>query len=163
MIRTATQDDLDAIVTLHTEARATYYRGHLPEEEYAGEAEVARSREGWARAVDREDATVLCAEADADGALVGVAAYSVRDGVMNLTQFHVSPAHWREGIGSALHLACVAGWERRGVTAVRLEVFEPNKGAQAFYSACGWAPDPDGARHGDHLVLRLALPRPPRS
>ncbi|WP_405897146.1 GNAT family N-acetyltransferase [Streptomyces sp. NBC_00727] len=163
MIRTAKRDDLDAIVTLHTEARATYYRGHLPEEEYAGEAEVARSREGWARAVDREDTTVLCAEADAGGALAGIAAHSVRDGVMNLTQFHVSPARWREGIGSALHLACVADWERRGLTTARLEVFEHNKGARAFYSACGWVPDPDEPRHGDHLVLRLALPRPPRS
>ncbi|MGW1184772.1 N-acetyltransferase family protein [Streptomyces drozdowiczii] len=163
MIRTATQDDLDAISALHTEARATYYRGHLPEEEYAGEAEVARSREGWARAVDREDATVLCAEADEDGVLAGVAAYSVRDGVMTLTQFHVSPARWRQGVGSALHLACVADWERRGVTTVRLEVFEPNKRAQAFYSACGWVPDPDAPRHGDHVVLRLALTGPPRS
>ncbi|MYS35489.1 RimJ/RimL family protein N-acetyltransferase [Streptomyces sp. KhCrAH-43] len=163
MIRTATQGDLDAIAALHTEARATYYRGHLPEEEYAGEAEVARSREGWARAVDREDATVLCAEADEDGALAGVAAYSVRDGVMTLTQFHVSPARWREGVGSALHHACVADWERRGVTAVRLEVFEPNERARAFYSVRGWVPDPDTPRHGDHLVLRLALPGPPRS
>ncbi|MEU2249706.1 GNAT family N-acetyltransferase [Streptomyces sp. NPDC019224] len=107
--------------------------------------------------MDREDATVLVAEAE--GVLVGVAAHSVRDGVMNLTQFHVSPAHWREGIGSALHLACVSDWQRRGVTVARLEVFEPNQGARAFYSACGWTPDPDLPRHGDHLVLRLAVPR----
>lgn len=156
MIRTATSADLDAIVTLHTEARATYYRGHLPEEEYAGEAEVGRSRDGWAGAIDREGATVLCAESD--GALVGIAAYSVRDGLMNLTQFHVSPAHWREGIGSALHLACLADWQRQGVTDVRLEVFAPNTRARAFYSACGWTPDPDNPRAGDHLVLRLAVP-----
>ncbi|MET7346346.1 GNAT family N-acetyltransferase [Streptomyces sp. NPDC087866] len=159
MIRTATQNDLDAIVTLHTEARATYYRGHLPEEEYAGEAEVSRSREGWARAVDRPDATVLCAEAD--GVLVGIAAHSVRDGVMTLSQFHVSPAHWREGVGSALHRACVAEWQRLGVTEARLEVFEPNKRAQAFYAACGWAPDPDNPLDGDHVVMRLAVPPAP--
>ncbi|WLQ33115.1 GNAT family N-acetyltransferase [Streptomyces castrisilvae] len=156
MIRTATAADLDAIVTLHTEARATYYRGHLPEEEYAGAAEVARSRDGWAGAIGRDDATVLCAERD--GALVGIAAYSVREGSAHLSQFHVSPAHWREGVGSALHIACVAGWQRHGVTEARLEVFAPNTGAQAFYSACGWTPDPDGPRSGDHLVLCRAVP-----
>ncbi|WP_445065215.1 GNAT family N-acetyltransferase [Streptomyces sp. SAS_281] len=159
MIRTAKRDDLDAIVTLHTEARATYYSGHLAEEEYAGPAEVGRARDGWARAVDREDATVLVAEED--GALVGVAAHSVRDGWTYLTQLHVSPAHWREGVGSALHLACVADWQRRGVTRARLEVFEPNRRAQAFYSACGWVPDPETPRHGGHLVLRLAVTQAP--
>ncbi|WP_308381733.1 GNAT family N-acetyltransferase [Streptomyces sp. OfavH-34-F] len=159
MIRTATQDDLDAIVALHTEARATYYSGHLAEEEYAGRAEVSRSRDGWARAVDREDATVLVAERD--GAVVGIAAHSVHDGWTYLTQLHVSPAHWREGIGSALHLACLADWQRRGVTRARLEVFEPNRRAQAFYSACGWAADPETPRNDDHLVLRLAVPQAP--
>ncbi|MYW07445.1 GNAT family N-acetyltransferase [Streptomyces sp. SID2563] len=159
MIRTATQDDLDAIITLHTEARATYYSGHLAEEEYAGAAEVSRSRDGWAGAVDREDATVLVAEKD--GALVGIAAHSARDDGMYLTQLHVSPAHWREGVGSALHLACVADWQRRGVTWARLEVFEHNKRAQAFYSARGWVADPETPRHGDHLVLRLAVREAP--
>ncbi|TRV79052.1 GNAT family N-acetyltransferase [Streptomyces sp. 130] len=159
MIRTARRDDLDAIVTLHTEARATYYSGHLAEEEYAGAAEAGRSRDGWARAVDREETTVLVAEED--GALVGVAAHSVRDGWTCLTQLHVSPAHWREGVGSALHLACVADWRRRGVTRARLEVFGPNERARAFYSACGWVPDPETPRHGDHLVLRLAVAEAP--
>ncbi|MGW1128248.1 N-acetyltransferase family protein [Streptomyces sp. NPDC002526] len=159
MIRTATQDDLDAIIALHTEARATYYSGHLPEEEYAGPAEVSRSRNGWSGAVDREDAAVLVAERD--GALVGIAAHSARGDWTYLTQLHVSPAHWREGVGSALHRACVADWQRRGVTRARLEVFGPNKRAQAFYAARGWVADPETPRQGDHLVLRLAVPEAP--
>ncbi|MEV6160653.1 GNAT family N-acetyltransferase [Streptomyces sp. NPDC052052] len=153
MIRTATPEDLDAVVQLHTEARATYYRGHLPEEEYAGAAEVGRSREGWSRAIRREDATVLCAERD--GALAGIAAYSVRDGVMNLTQLHVAPSHWRTGIGTALHTACVDAWRRNGIGGARLEVFLHNARAQAFYADRGWTPDPDHPRIDDHLVLRL--------
>ncbi|WP_406098203.1 GNAT family N-acetyltransferase [Streptomyces sp. NBC_01013] len=156
MIRTATPADLDAIVRLHTEARATYYSGHLPEEEYAGEAEVGRSRDGWARAIDREGATVLCAEPDT--ILAGVAAYAPRDGVMHLSQLHVSPAHWRRGVGTALHTACVAGWQRDGVADAFLEVFVHNVRAQSFYAAHGWTADPDHPRAGSHLVLRLSVP-----
>ncbi|WUW24855.1 GNAT family N-acetyltransferase [Streptomyces sp. NBC_01463] len=153
MIRTATPADLDAMVRLHAEARATYYSGHLPEEEYAGEAEAGRSRGGWARAIDRADATVLCAEQD--GILTGVAAYAPRDGAMHLSQLHVSPAHWRKGVGTALHDACVAAWRRDGVAEARLEVFVHNLRAQAFYAARGWTPDPDRSRTGSHLMLIL--------
>ncbi|MER7811114.1 GNAT family N-acetyltransferase [Streptomyces sp900116325] len=155
MIRIATPADLDAIVQLHTEARATYYRGHLPEEEYAGAAEVGRSRGGWSRAIDRPDATVLCAERD--GTLVGVAAFAVRDGVMHLTQLHVSPSHWRTGIGTELHTACVDAWRQAGVDSTQLEVFVHNTRAQSFYADRGWTPDPDHPRAGTHLILRLTV------
>ncbi|MFC9249424.1 GNAT family N-acetyltransferase [Streptomyces sp. NPDC057136] len=151
MIRTATPADLDAIVRLHTEARATYYRDHLPAEEYEGAAEVGRSRDGWARAIGRSDVTVLCAEQG--GTLAGIAAFAVRDGVMDLTQLHVSPSHWRTGIGTALHTACTDAWQRAGVRTARLEVFVHNTRAQAFYARQGWTPDPDGPRAGSHLVL----------
>ncbi|MGW5273355.1 N-acetyltransferase family protein [Streptomyces sp. NPDC004044] len=155
MIRTATPADLDGIVRLHTEARATYYRGHLPEEEYAGAAEVGRSRDGWSRAIDRPDATVLCAERD--GTLAGTAAYAVRDGVMHLTQLHVFPSHWRTGIGTELHTACVDAWRQAGVDSARLEVFVHNTRARSFYADRGWNPDPDHPRSGTHLVLRLMV------
>jgi ribosomal protein S18 acetylase RimI-like enzyme len=158
MIRTATADDLDAITALHQDARASYYRGHLPEADYAGPAELARTREGWARAVDSAEAVVLCAERD--GEVAGVAAYRVIDGLMTLTQLHVSPARWRQRIGAALHSACVGAWQRAGVGAARLEVFQHNERAISFYTAYGWRPDPDGPRHGDHLVLRLEVPAP---
>jgi hypothetical protein len=46
MIRIATPDDLDAIATLHAEARATYYRGHIPDEAFDTPAEHARTRAG---------------------------------------------------------------------------------------------------------------------
>ncbi|MER8237211.1 GNAT family N-acetyltransferase [Streptomyces sp. NPDC094049] len=151
MIRLATAADLDAVVALHTEARATYYRGHLPDAEFLGPGEVARSRAGWAAAVGR--GTVLCAERDAE--VVGVAAYGERDGLTHLTQLHVLPARWRSGVGTALHAACVRVWRAAGTPSVRLEVFEKNERALAFYAAHGWIPDPERPRDGDHLVLRL--------
>ncbi|MFD3664079.1 GNAT family N-acetyltransferase [Streptomyces sp. NPDC058659] len=151
MIRYATAADLDAVTALHAEARATYYRGHLPESAYAGPDELARSRTGWAGAIER--GAVLCAELD--GEVAGIAAYGERDGVMFLSQLHVAPALWRRGVGAALHAACVEAWRAAGVTAAVLEVFEKNERAQAFYAAHGWTPDPVSPRSGNHLVLRL--------
>lgn len=156
-IRYATADDLDAVAALHAEARATYYRGHLPESDYTGPEELARSRTGWAGAIER--GAVLCAELEGDrgGEVAGIAAYGERDGLMHLSQLHVAPAHWRRGVGGALHAACAEAWRAVGVTAARLEVFEKNERAQAFYAAHGWIPDPESPRSGNHLVLRLTL------
>lgn len=159
MIRTATPDDLDAVVRLHTEARATYYRDHLPAKEYEGAAEVGRSRDGWARAIGRSGATVLCAERD--GAVAGIAAYAERDGFIHLSQLHVSPSLWRTGIGTALHTACTDAWQRAGVRTARLEVFVHNTRAQSFYARHGWIPDPEGPRGGSHLTLCLDVGNQP--
>ncbi|MBW5486461.1 GNAT family N-acetyltransferase [Streptomyces bambusae] len=158
VIRAAVPEDLDAIAALHARARATYYESHIPEEAYAGEPELTRTREGWSRAVARADGSVLCAERD--GELTGVAAFRAVDGEMTLTQLHVEPSHWRRGTGAALHDACLAAWRRAGVTRVRLDVYERNLRAQAFYAAHGWRPDPDRPREGSHLNLRLTLPYP---
>ncbi|MFJ7266109.1 GNAT family N-acetyltransferase [Streptomyces sp. NPDC099050] len=158
MIRTAQPEDLDAIAALHTRARATYYRGRIPEEAYGGAAELARTREGWSRAVARAEADggVLCAERD--GELTGVAAFRTAEGETTLTQLHVDPVHWRRGTGAALHAACLDAWRRAGVRRVRLEVFEHNLRAQAFYAAHGWLPDPEGARAaGSHRILWLTV------
>ncbi|WP_137990133.1 GNAT family N-acetyltransferase [Streptomyces vilmorinianum] len=156
MIRHATADDLDTIAALHLEARSTYYRGHIPDTEFAGPEELARTRAGWSRAVGRGD--VLCAERD--GEIAGVAAYSRGDGpegTVTLTQLHVLPTHWRRGVGTELHTACLDAWRTDGVTAARLEVFEKNERAQAFYAARGWTPDTEAPRSGTHLVLRLTM------
>lgn len=158
MIRTAQPADLDAIAALHARARATYYRGRIPEEAYGGAAELARTREGWSRAVARAaaDGGVLCAESG--GELTGVAAFRTADGETTLTQLHVDPVHWRRGTGAALHGACLDAWRRTGVRRVRLEVYEHNLRAQAFYATHGWLPDPVGARvAGSHRILWLTV------
>lgn len=161
MIRAAHAADLDAIAALHTRARATYYQGHIPEQAYAGDAEIGRTREGWSRAVARTIADgggVLCAERD--GALTGVAAFRTEDGETTLTQLHVDPDHWRRGTGTALHAACLDAWRRAGIRRVRLEVYEKNLRAQAFYASHGWRPDPAAPGTGSHRVLWLTVPNP---
>ncbi|MFE7183534.1 GNAT family N-acetyltransferase [Streptomyces erythrochromogenes] len=159
MIRNARPADLDAIAALHTRARATYYQGHIPEEAYAGEAELARTREGWTVAVARGAAEggVLCAEEG--GELTGVAAFRTQDGETTLTQLHVDPVRWRRGTGAALHEACLELWRGAGIRRVRLEVYEHNLRAQAFYAAQGWAPDPTATPSGSHRTLWLDVAR----
>ncbi|MFD7625328.1 GNAT family N-acetyltransferase [Streptomyces sp. NPDC059851] len=160
MIRAARPADLDAIAALHARARATYYRGRIPEEAYAGEAELARSRENWSLAVARTAAEgrVLCAEED--GRLTGVAAFRTAADGTTLTQLHVDPAHWRRRIGTALHAACLDAWRTAGVGRVRLEVYEHNVRAQAFYTRHGWRPDPAVPRSGSHRTLWLEIGPP---
>ncbi|WP_267241388.1 GNAT family N-acetyltransferase [Streptomyces sp. PR69] len=156
MIRNATPADLDAVVRTHAEARATYYRGHIPDEQFDSPEAHARSRAAWETAIARGG--VLCAEHG--GALAGVAAFRKREQGegMTLTQLHVAPAHWRRGIGTALHDACVSRWRTAGVTHARLEVFERNLRARAFYAAHGWLPHPLTPSAGNHVVLTLAVP-----
>ncbi|MFJ3727479.1 GNAT family N-acetyltransferase [Streptomyces sp. NPDC090045] len=161
MIRAAEPADLDAIAALHTRARATYYQGHIPEQAYAGDVELHRTREGWSRAVARDPAegAVLCAEQD--GRLTGVAAFRTEDGETTLTQLHVDPVHWRRGTGAALHAACLDVWRRAGVSRVRLEVYAHNLRAQAFYATHGWRPDPSTPHAGTHRTLWLQVGPPP--
>jgi ribosomal protein S18 acetylase RimI-like enzyme len=159
MIRTAGPADLDAVAALHAEARATYYRGHLPDEAFDSPAEHARTRTGWENAIGR--GAVLCAIRD--GAVAGVAAFGERDGVMTLTQLHVAPGRRRSGVGSELHSAVVGAWQRAGVRTARLEVFEKNDRARAFYTHHGWYPDPAEPHTGNHLNLLLTVPPTPRT
>ncbi|MFD8983880.1 GNAT family N-acetyltransferase [Streptomyces sp. NPDC059564] len=157
MIRTALPADVAAIAALHTRARATYYRGRVPEQAYSGEAELARTREGWSRAVgrDRAQGRVFCAERD--GTVTGEAAFLTADGETTLTQLHVDPDHWGSGTGAALHAACLVAWRRAGIERVRLEVYAHNLRAQAFYAAHGWRPDPADAASGTHRTLWLEV------
>ncbi|MFJ1746967.1 GNAT family N-acetyltransferase [Streptomyces sp. NPDC088116] len=160
-IRAATFADLDAIAALHAEARATYYQGHLPEADFDGRAERARTREAWRHALTagrRRDSGVLCAAYEE--ALVAVAAYRTAEGVTTLTQFHVRPSMWRRGIGTELHIACVNAWLRAGIRTVRLEVFEPDPRARSFCARHRWYLDPGNPRHDTHPVLRLDVPYP---
>ncbi|MER7765075.1 GNAT family N-acetyltransferase [Streptomyces sp. NPDC097619] len=162
MIRAAVPADLDRIAELHARARATYYRARLPEEGDRGGTGPARTREPWARAVARGDGGVLCALRA--GELAGVAAFRAVEGAMTLAQLHVDPGHWREGVGRALHDACLDAWRRSGADRVRLEVYVHNHRARSFYAALGWRPGPAPRRPGaTHRELWLELSRePPR-
>lgn len=156
VIRTALPAEAEKIAALHHRARATYYPDGLPDDGIDWTA-------AWRGAVERPDGHVLCVVED--GAIIGIASFRTPDGApadtVKLFQFHVDPEHWRSGIGTALHAACVEEWQADGRRTAVLDVHADNRRAQAFYARQGWVPDPENppAEGDHHLFLRLSVPR----
>ncbi|MFF3843678.1 GNAT family N-acetyltransferase [Streptomyces sp. NPDC002328] len=154
MIRTAVPADVEAVVALHARARATYYPDGIPQDGTDWHA-------NWRTAVERPDGRVLCAvEQDR---IVALASFRTPQGTpadtVKLFQFHVDPDHWRTGLGTALHTACVERWRADGKAAAVLDVHVDNRRAQAFYARRGWVPDPENppAEGDHHLFLRYCV------
>ncbi len=102
VIRTALPSEAAAITELHARARSTYYPDGLP----FGDVDWVAA---WRGSIERPEAHVLCAVRD--GHLVGIASFRRADDApadtVKLFQFHVDPDCWRQGIGRALHSACL--------------------------------------------------------
>jgi ribosomal protein S18 acetylase RimI-like enzyme len=151
VIRTALPADAPALAALHARARATYYPEGLPDE---GVDRTAM----WQQAVERRDGHVLCAVRE--GLIVGLASFRTPEGeppdTVTLFQFHVDPGHWRAGIGTALHAACVEHWRADGVREAVLDVHRENRRAQAFYARHGWQPAGRGEGADSHQRMRLS-------
>lgn len=152
VIRTVLPAEAAAVTALHARARATYYPDGLPDD---GTDWLAV----WRSAIERPDGHVLCAVEQ--GRIIGLASFRTPDSApaetVKLFQFHVDPDHWRAGIGTALHTACVEQWRADGRRTAVLEVHVGNRRAQSFYARHGWTADP--AEPGDHhLHLRCAVP-----
>ncbi|MCL8015948.1 GNAT family N-acetyltransferase [Streptomyces sp. AS02] len=154
VIRTALSAEVQDIVALHARARATYYPDGIPQD---GTDWVAV----WRSAVARPDGHVLCVVEE--GRIIGLASFRIPEGApadtVKLFQFHVDPDHWRSGVGSALHAACVEEWKADGRRTAVLDVHVDNRRAQAFYARQGWVPDPENPPADDdhHLNLRFSV------
>ncbi|MFG2646186.1 GNAT family N-acetyltransferase [Streptomyces sp. NPDC048436] len=152
VIRTALPADAPALAALHARARATYYPQGLPDE--GGVDRTAM----WERAVERREGHVLCAVRE--GVIVGLASFRTPEGeprdTVTLFQFHVDPGHWRAGVGTALHAACVEQWRADGVREAVLDVHRDNGRAQAFYARHGWQPAEPGEGADSHQRMRLS-------
>ncbi|MFD9933484.1 GNAT family N-acetyltransferase [Streptomyces massasporeus] len=151
VIRTVLPAEVADVVALHARARATYYPDGVPQDGTDWSA-------SWRTALTRPDGRVLCVvEA---GRMVGLASFRTPEDAaadtVKLFQFHVDPDHWRAGVGTALHTACVEEWRADGRRTAVLDVHVDNQRAQGFYRRQGWIPDPvePGAHH---LGMRLAL------
>ncbi|PNG17386.1 GNAT family N-acetyltransferase [Streptomyces cahuitamycinicus] len=152
MIRTVLPAEVADVVALHTRARATYYPDGLPQDGTDWSAV-------WHGALTRPDGRVLCAvEA---GRIVALASFRVPEDApadtVTLFQFHVDPGHWRQGVGSALHAACVEEWQADGRRTAVLDVHVDNQRAQGFYRRQGWVAEPAGPGE-HHLRMRFAVP-----
>ncbi|MEW2619794.1 GNAT family N-acetyltransferase [Streptomyces sp. NPDC048106] len=154
-IRAALPTEAEAVAELHFRARSTYYPQGVPQAEFDW-------LEAWRGSIERVDGRVLCALRE--GRLVGIASFRTPDGAdadtVRLFQFHVDPDHWRGGIGTALHAACVGEWRAGGRRTAVLDVHADNRRAQGFYARQGWVPDPGNppAEGDHHLFLRYAVP-----
>ncbi|MEV8022979.1 GNAT family N-acetyltransferase [Streptomyces sp. NPDC086554] len=154
VIRTALPADAPVLAALHARARATYYPEGLPDESAGVDGPAM-----WRGAVERRDGHVLCAVRE--GRVVGLASFRTPDGdaadTVRLFQFHVEPAHWRAGVGAALHAACVEQWRADGIREACLDVHRENRRAQSFYARHGWRPAERADGGGTHLRMRLAV------
>ncbi|MFF5186124.1 GNAT family N-acetyltransferase [Streptomyces sp. NPDC000345] len=154
VIRTVVPAEAEAVVALHARARATYYPEGTPQD---GTDWLAN----WRTAIERPEGTVLCVVEQ--GRIVGLASFRVPEDTgaetVKLFQFHVDPDHWRSGIGTALHTACVEQWRADGRRTAVLDVHAGNRRAQAFYARQGWFPDPENppAEGDHHLFLRFSV------
>ncbi|MFD9392857.1 GNAT family N-acetyltransferase [Streptomyces sp. NPDC060000] len=154
VIRTAVPAEAERVAALHARARATYYPDGIPQD---GTDWIA----AWRSAIERPDSQVLCVVER--GRTVGLASFRTPEGApartVKLFQFHVDPDHWRAGIGTALHAACVEQWRADGRRTAVLDVHVGNRRAQAFYARQGWHPDPENppAEDDHHLWLRYAV------
>ncbi|MEU9474789.1 GNAT family N-acetyltransferase [Streptomyces sp. NPDC048191] len=155
VIRTALPAETGTIADLHHRARSTYYPDGLPQADFDW-------AEAWRGSIERPDGHVLCAVEQ--GRIVAVASFRTPDGApadtVKLFQFHVDPDHWRSGIGTALHTACVEEWRADGKRTAVLDVHADNRRAQGFYARQGWVPDPGNppAEGDHHLFLRFSVP-----
>ncbi|MGW2744229.1 N-acetyltransferase family protein [Streptomyces sp. NPDC001450] len=154
VIRTALAAEAEAVADLMVRARSTYYPDGLPDTDVDWP-------DRWRQAIARPDGHVLCAVRDTR--LVGIASFRIPEGspaeTVKLFQFHVDPDRWREGIGTALHAACLEQWRADGVRTAVLDVHVDNHRAQAFYARQGWVPDPENPDDGHlHLNLRFSVP-----
>jgi ribosomal protein S18 acetylase RimI-like enzyme len=155
VIRTALPAETETIADLHVRARSTYYPDGLPQADFDW-------AEAWRASIERPDGHVLCAVER--GRIVGIASFRTPDGApadtVKLFQFHVDPDHWRSGIGTALHAACVEEWRADGRRTAVLDVHADNERAQAFYARQGWFRDPENppAEGDHHLFLRFTVP-----
>jgi ribosomal protein S18 acetylase RimI-like enzyme len=154
VIRTVLPAEAEDVVALHSRARATYYPDGLPQD---GTDWLA----AWQGAIARPDGQVLCVVER--GRMVALASFRTPQGApadtVKLFQFHVDPDHWRSGIGTALHAACVEQWQADGRRTAVLDVHVDNRRAQAFYARQGWIPDPENppAEGDHHLNLCFSL------
>lgn len=154
VIRTALPAEAEIVAALHRRARSTYYPDGLPDDGTDWTA-------GWRTAIERSDGQVLCLVERSR--IIGIASFRTPQDApadtVKLFQFHIDPAHWRRGLGAALHDACVEQWRADARRTAVLDVHVDNARARSFYARQGWIPDPENppAEEDHHLFLRFPV------
>jgi GNAT superfamily N-acetyltransferase len=167
LIRDAVPEDLDAIVEVHTQARAAYYlEAGRSKQEIDPPGSAEKRRKTWAGLL-RSDAHILCALwADQ---VVGIALMAPVEPAAaeagaetaptagELYALHILRSHWGRGVGSRLHSAYVEYLQSSSMSTGELEVWDRNSRARTFYDRRGWKVDGRQRVDSDGVYLRMRL------
>ena len=139
-VRTATPDDVPALVTLWQELREEGLR--RPN----GAAETAESAAGRIGLVVESDLTRVVV-AEYAGEIIGMAQLTrtppsllAESSSVTMSAMHVADGHRRRGAGKALVAAAVAYADELGVEDVVVSVFPQDRDANRFFARMGFAP-----------------------
>jgi GNAT superfamily N-acetyltransferase len=140
ILRTATEDDIPLIASMHARSWASAYRGILPDTYLDHDVDADR-RTLWQSQTNELKSGARCVFiAEWNGVAAGFACVVAPDaaGGVLVDNLHALPGHRGLGIGTAL-LDEAACWARlQGARALYLSVLEDNKAAIAFYASRRW-------------------------
>lgn len=130
MIREARPDETETLLTIQREACVAAFAHIFPPELYPFPDDLIRSV--WEEALADPDVDVFVAENG--GEPIG----SVSIGGEFLRTLYVVPAHWRTGIGTALHDHALDRLRAQGLTRAKLWTLEENWNARRYYEHRDW-------------------------
>ncbi len=157
-LRTASQDDANAIAVVHVESWRAAYRGEIPDG-ILDALEVAEREKRWVRHLASPVVTTMVATDN--GAIVGFCSLRpTRDAgqdeaVAEIPTIYVLASHWSRGVGRLLCEGALTEARRRGFESVTLWVLGSNERARAFYEALGFRLD--GGTKTDTSLPGVAL------
>jgi GrpB-like predicted nucleotidyltransferase (UPF0157 family)/GNAT superfamily N-acetyltransferase len=172
-IRRADVADAPEIAHVHVRSWRDAYRNVVPSrvlDKMDEHQRTERWRDNLARALPDEQTWIACVGGDIVGfASIGASRdLDTRPSDGELRAIYVVASSWRQGVGSALHAACLEGLRGFGFERAILWVLQANPGARGFYEARGWIRDGGEGTHsfGEHADLpvirysRSLLPKP---
>jgi GNAT superfamily N-acetyltransferase len=130
MIRPARADEAETLLAIQRGACVAAFAHIFPPELYPFPDDLIRT--AWQEALADPDVEVFVSEAD--GEPIG----SVSVGGDFLRTLYVLPAHWRTGIGTALHDHALERLRARGCTRAKLWTLEENWNARRYYERRDW-------------------------
>lgn len=138
-LRTATVDDVSAIVAIASRCWWTAYGDFLTPETVDAALGTWYDPDVVCGRIENDDVSVRVAVRD-DGAVVGFSSGVEDDegAVASLGALYVDPDSWRSGVGTALLDRYEDDRRRDGFDAVEVEVLAENDGGRQFYATRGY-------------------------
>jgi GNAT superfamily N-acetyltransferase len=130
MIRAARADEAETLLAIQRGACVAAFAHIFPPERYPFPDDLIRT--AWQAALADPDVEVFVAES------VGEPIGSVSVGGDFLRTLYVLPAHWRTGIGTALHDHALERLRAHGCPRAKLWTLEENWNARRYYEKREW-------------------------